>query len=79
MLAVLAAFFCLLFFAAAKKSRCRPAQGRRVNGKHRNADANENTSKPPSVADNKKTLKLLRHRQIKNPDPLPGLAFGPHR
>ncbi|WP_218160258.1 hypothetical protein, partial [Paraburkholderia hospita] len=28
--AVLAAFFCLLFFAAAKKSRCRPAQGRRV-------------------------------------------------
>jgi hypothetical protein len=30
MLAVLAAFFCLLFFAAAKKSRCRPAQGRRV-------------------------------------------------
>src|SRR6266702_7119822 len=30
MLAVLAAFFCLLFFAAAKKSRCRPAQGQRV-------------------------------------------------
>jgi hypothetical protein len=29
-LAVLAAFFCLLFFAAAKKSRCRPAQGQRV-------------------------------------------------
>src|SRR5690349_24910121 len=29
-LAVWAAFFCLLFFAAAKKSRCRPAQGRRV-------------------------------------------------
>ncbi|SEH60518.1 hypothetical protein SAMN05192544_1004177 [Paraburkholderia hospita] len=28
--AVLAAFFCLLFFAAAKKSRCRPAQGRRL-------------------------------------------------
>ncbi|CAG9235872.1 hypothetical protein PSAB6_650001 [Paraburkholderia sabiae] len=24
-----AAFFCLLFFAAAKKSRCRPAQGQR--------------------------------------------------
>src|SRR5690349_4096545 len=23
-------FFCLLFFAAAKKSRCRPAQGRRL-------------------------------------------------
>src|ERR1700747_1870313 len=30
MLAVLAAFFCRLFFAAAKKSRCRPAQGRRL-------------------------------------------------
>ncbi|WP_180731288.1 hypothetical protein [Paraburkholderia sp. PGU19] len=29
-LVVLAAFFCLLFFAAAKKSRCRPAQGRSV-------------------------------------------------
>jgi hypothetical protein len=29
-LAVLAAFFCLLFFAAAKKSRCRPAQGQRL-------------------------------------------------
>jgi hypothetical protein len=41
MLAVLAAFFCLLFFAAAKKSRCRPAQGRRMNGRHRNADASE--------------------------------------
>jgi hypothetical protein len=27
---VLAAFFCLLFFAAAKKSRCRPAQGQRL-------------------------------------------------
>jgi hypothetical protein len=25
-----AAFFCLLFFAAAKKSRCRPAQGQRM-------------------------------------------------
>ena len=33
-LAVLAAFFCLLFFAAAKKSRCRPAQGGRL--KHAN-------------------------------------------
>src|SRR6266702_2796133 len=41
-LAVLAAFFCLLFFAAAKKSRCRPAQGRRLNGKHHIADASEN-------------------------------------
>jgi len=40
-LAVLAAFFYLLFFAAAKKSRCRPAQGRRLNSKHRHADASE--------------------------------------
>jgi hypothetical protein len=46
MLAVLAAFFCLLFFAAAKKSRCRPAQGRRLNGKHHNADARANSKKP---------------------------------
>src|SRR6266702_7679270 len=53
-LAVLAAFFCLLFFAAAKKSRCRPAQGRRLNGKHRSADASENTSNPPSVANKTK-------------------------
>jgi hypothetical protein len=46
MLAVLAAFFCLLFFAAAKKSRCRPAQGRRVNGKHHNADASAKAKTP---------------------------------
>ncbi|MFP3557703.1 hypothetical protein SB861_44555, partial [Paraburkholderia sp. SIMBA_049] len=48
------AFFCLLFFAAAKKSRCRPAQGRRVNVKHHNADASANPSKPnrPSHEDN---------------------------
>src|SRR6266702_258796 len=43
-LAVLAAFFCLLFFAAAKKSRCRPAQGRRLNGKHHIADASAQAS-----------------------------------
>jgi hypothetical protein len=45
-LAVLAAFFCLLFFAAAKKSRCRPAQGQRVNGKHHSADASAKTNIP---------------------------------
>ncbi|SEI25586.1 hypothetical protein SAMN05192544_105952 [Paraburkholderia hospita] len=44
MLAVLAAFFCLLFFAAAKKSRCRPAQGRRL--KHEGADASESPKTP---------------------------------
>jgi hypothetical protein len=34
-----AAFFCLLFFAAAKKSRCRPAQGQRMKHRYENADA----------------------------------------
>jgi hypothetical protein len=34
-----AAFFCLLFFAAAKKSRCRPAQGQRVKHRYEFADA----------------------------------------
>ncbi len=63
MLAVLAAFFCLLFFAAAKKSRCRPAQGRRLKregktrmpakrprmpAKRQNADASANQSRPTS-------------------------------
>src|ERR1700741_1018980 len=56
MLAVLAAFFCLFFFAAAKKSRCRPAQGRRMNGRHRNADASENTSKPNQRRRHQQTL-----------------------
>jgi len=50
MLAVLAAFFCLLFFAAAKKSRCRPAQGRRLKheGKARmpaQTQANQTTTR----------------------------------
>jgi hypothetical protein len=43
---VLAAFFCLLFFAAAKKSRCRPAQGQRLKQANAIADASEKTSKP---------------------------------
>ncbi|MFP3644362.1 hypothetical protein, partial [Paraburkholderia sp. SIMBA_054] len=47
-----------LFFAAAKKSRCRPAQGRRVNGQHRNADAS---------AKHKQTTQ--RRRQNQNPNP----------
>jgi hypothetical protein len=34
-----AAFFCLLFFAAAKKSRCRPAQGQRLKYGYELADA----------------------------------------
>jgi hypothetical protein len=34
-----AAFFCLLFFAAAKKSRCRPAQGQRMKYRNEIADA----------------------------------------
>ncbi|WP_204117410.1 hypothetical protein, partial [Paraburkholderia sp. C35] len=36
-----AAFFCLLFFAAAKKSRCRPAQGQRKKNQYEIADAIE--------------------------------------
>jgi hypothetical protein len=40
-----AAFFCLLFFAAAKKSRCRPAQGRRMKHRYEFADASETTAK----------------------------------
>ncbi|CAN7292093.1 MULTISPECIES: hypothetical protein [Paraburkholderia] len=30
-----------------------PAQGRRMNGKHRNADASENTSKPNQTKPNR--------------------------
>jgi hypothetical protein len=36
-----AAFFCLLFFAAAKKSRCRPAQGQRKKHRYEFADASK--------------------------------------
>src|SRR5215475_12319871 len=36
-----AAFFCLLFFAAAKKSRCRPAQGQRVKQARQIAHASD--------------------------------------
>jgi hypothetical protein len=41
-----AAFFCLLFFAAAKKSRCRPAQGQRLRREGANADASEENKRP---------------------------------
>jgi hypothetical protein len=55
-LAVLAAFFCLLFFAAAKKSRCRPAQGRRLNHEGKSRMPAQRQANHTSVADNKKTL-----------------------
>jgi hypothetical protein len=42
-----AAFFCLLFFAAAKKSRCRPAQGQRVKHGYEFADASAAKQKRP--------------------------------
>jgi hypothetical protein len=52
-----AAFFCLLFFAAAKKSRCRPAQGQRVKHRYEIADASKEekrkTRMATSVADKK--------------------------
>jgi hypothetical protein len=57
MLAVLAAFFCLLFFAAAKKSRCRPAQGRRL--KHEGK-----TRMPAQIANTTATRE--RHRNDKS-------------
>src|SRR5262249_30690482 len=55
-----AAFFCLLFFAAAKKSRCCPAQGRSMN--------QESKTRMPttSVADKNKTKPSVR--QTKNPN-----------
>ncbi|MCO4883308.1 hypothetical protein, partial [Paraburkholderia caribensis] len=43
------AFFCLLFFAAAKKSRCRPAQGQRLkraNESRMPAKTKPNQTKP---------------------------------
>src|ERR1700741_2920080 len=67
MLAVLAAFFCLLFFAAAKKSRCRPAQGRRLNGKHRNADASASAQKPNRTRRKGAKFKPTHHEQTYAP------------
>src|SRR5690349_16128879 len=46
----------LLFFAAAKKSRCRPAQGQRMPTNHITRMPAQSISKPPSVADNKHPL-----------------------
>jgi hypothetical protein len=42
-----AAFFCLLFFAAAKKSRCRPAQGQRMKHRYEFADATAAKTQKP--------------------------------
>src|ERR1700758_778594 len=72
MLAVLADFFCLLFFAAAKKSRCRPAQGRRVKreGKSR-MPAKEQTkpsaprSQTANASENAKRGCQRKHKQSK--------------
>ncbi len=52
---MLAAFFCLLFFAAAKKSRCRPAQGQRV--KH------EDVTRTPAQRPECQTATLEARRQ----------------
>src|ERR1700761_719491 len=51
-LAVLAAFFCLLFFAAAKKSRCRPAQGQRLKHANNARMPAKPQANNPGVADN---------------------------
>jgi hypothetical protein len=56
-LAVLAAFFCLLFFAAAKKSRCRPAQGRRLKLDNNSRMPAQNTCKPDSLRSKKRKPK----------------------
>jgi hypothetical protein len=56
MLAVLAAFFCLLFFAAAKKSRCRPAQGRRVKYEGVTRMPAKDQTKPDQPVKTTKTL-----------------------
>jgi hypothetical protein len=52
-----AAFFCLLFFAAAKKSRCRPAQGQRVTHQYEFADA----SQKPKPKNQKPKKSKTRH------------------
>src|SRR6266704_4731094 len=61
MLAVLAAFFCLLFFAAAKKSRCRPAQGQRVKREGITRMPAKTPANPTAVADKKTLSPLLNH------------------
>ena len=65
-LAVLAAFFCLLFFAAAKKSRCRPAQGqpRQTDNKTRMpATALEDQTKPKPKPKSRRTEKQTKKTQ----------------
>src|SRR5262249_48860298 len=52
-----AAFFCLLFFAAAKKSRCRPAQGQRMKQENKTRmPAQQNNS--DCVADKQNTTSV---------------------
>src|SRR6478736_9311572 len=68
MLAVLAAFFCLLFFAAAKKSRCRPAQGRRL--KHEGITrmpAQRQTHRTGSAAENESQNQTKNRRRHSSP------------
>jgi hypothetical protein len=67
MLAVFAAFFCLLFFAAAKKSRCRPAQGQRVKREGKTRMPAKTPANPTAVAD-KKNLKPSSQSQHKPND-----------
>ncbi|MCO4879509.1 hypothetical protein, partial [Paraburkholderia caribensis] len=52
---------CLLFFAAAKKSRCRPAQGRRVE--------HANNSRMPAKAKAKANRECQRKARTKSQTP----------
>jgi hypothetical protein len=64
-----AAFFCLLFFAAAKKSRCRPAQGQRLKYGYEFADASQKakakSQKPKTKTKKSKAWRLAS--QTKKP------------
>src|SRR6478672_11978651 len=78
MLAVLAAFFCLLFFAAAKKSRCRPAQGRRLKHDNKTRMPAKKTSKPPASQTSKPKgrIKMTDLRsKLKDPSLLQSKAY----
>ncbi|MCO4883240.1 hypothetical protein, partial [Paraburkholderia caribensis] len=76
-----AAFFCLLFFAAAKKSRCRPAQGRRLeraNESRMPAQTLANQSQRPrhdaktaNASKKAKRQKQKAKNHIPNPSPRP--------
>jgi len=88
MLAVLAAFFCLLFFAAAKRSRCRPAQGRRLKhdnktrmpakrSKHRTATLEARRHSADTSANPKKPNQPRRALSLHAP--ADAAAAAPHR